>query len=271
MLNFGHVARNMLRTAVALLAMQCTFARAAPKPFEPVSATFDVMESQESSLQSLIETLRKAASDHDLTAIHATLAKSFTVVTCKPDPTLACAPGVKGAKQSATRLSPADRLDQGLCCADIARKVITREMTADAVAGQIDAALDADSMGRNPEAPGSACLPAWPIFDRQKAARMARAAGVKPSNLRLAANDVPIREKPDGRQPVLDTLKAGQIVPLVTDLDTLIPDGWNAIALARGGLGYTDALGLNELAPSGLCFVREGSIWKTGFFVVREE
>ena len=179
--------------------------------------------------------------------------------------------GKKGVKQPAAKLSPADRLAQGLCCTDTPRAQITKDMNADAVTGQLAAALDASTIGAHPDAPGAACLPAWPLFDRPKAARAARAAGIEAASLRVADGAVQIRLKPDPKQPLAETLPKGSLVPLVADLDILIPDGWNAIALPRGGLGYTDALGLNDLAPSGLCFVREGPIWKTGFFILREE
>ena len=257
--------------AALLLAALSTNASADQKPYEPVRARFDLASNDDAALRDLIERLRKAAADRDMPAINASLTKSFTVVACKTDPTLPCAPGKKGVKQPAAKLSPAERLAQGLCCADTPRAQITKDMIADAITGQLAAALDAAAIGAHPDAAGVACLPAWPLFDRPRAARMARAAGVEAASLRVADGDVQIRLKPDAKQPVAETLPKGSLVALVADLDVLIPDGWSAIALPKGGLGYTDALGLNDLAPSGLCFVREGPIWKTGFFILREE
>ena len=246
-------------------------AQAQQKPYEPVAVKYAGQSADDTALAGLMTTLQKAAEARDIAAIAGTLAKSFTALTCKPDPTLICAPGKKGVKQPPARLSPAERLAQGLCCAGTPRKDITKDMIADAVSGQIAALLDAGGMGSNSDVQGSVCRPALPDFDRPKAARIVKAAGIEPSNLRVASNPVPVRLKPDAKADVSETIAAGLVVPLVTDLDTLIPDGWNAIALPEGGLGYTDALGLNDLAPAALCFVREGTTWKTGFFVLREE
>ncbi len=258
-----------LIVAFGLLAFGAESACAQYKPYEPTTATFNVIE--DAALKDLVASLQKAATDQNMPALQASLAKSFTVITCKPDPALPCAPGKKGVKQMAAKLSPAERLAQGLCCAGVPRAQITKEMIAESVVGQFGAALEAGPTGAHPDVAGAACLPGWPLFDRAKAARIARAAGIEPGNLRVADNEVPIRLKPDAKEPVAETLPKGAVVPLVTDLDRPPPDGWNAIALAKGGLGYTDALGLNEMAPAGLCFVREGTIWKAGFFVLREE
>ena len=52
-------------------------------------------------------------------------------------------------------------------------------------------------------------------------------------------------------------IKPGDLLPLVVELTMSIPAGWNSIAMPKGGLGFTDEVGINELTPPAVCFLRE--------------
>ena len=72
----------------------------------------------------------------------------------------------------------------------------------------------------------------------------------------------PLRAKPAAESEAISRLDIGDIAPVVTDLTANIPSGWNAIALPDGGIGFTDALGLDELTPGAICFGKDKGRWK---------
>lgn len=245
-------------------------ASAQPKPYEPVAVTYDESIAGDAALKALIEKMHLAVAEKKTGTIDAALSPDFQVVECDNDPTKACTPALKGALRSNAKLPPPARLRAALCCRDIAPAKITRALREETVLGLIGAALEEETLGGHPALPGLACLPAWPIFDTGKAAAMAVAGDVEPANLRVAAIEMVLREKPAAEAAVLARIAKGRMVPLVTDLAESLPDGWTAIAVPQGGLGYTDQLGLNEIAPGGLCFAKNAAgQWQIALSVLR--
>jgi hypothetical protein len=107
-------------------------------------------------------------------------------------------------------------------------------------------------------------------FDHTKAAKAVKAAGIDPENLRIAGADIPLREKPAEDAPVALAIKPGDLLPLVVELTMTIPAGWNSIALPKGGLGFTDQVGINELTPPAVCFLRNAKgEWEIAFTIQR--
>ena len=259
-MNFKTIVLRML-PALALL-LQVTDASAQTKPYQPLSVTYNRAIADDPSLKSTLENLRLAIATKKLDLIDAALSPNVAVIECDANPTKPCSTSVKGAVHSNSRLPAPERLRQALCCLDIAAGKITPALRNETVLGLIGAALEEDTLGSHPDLPGYACLPAWPLFDLAKAAAIAKAADIEPDNLRVSTIELVLRAKPDTQAPEIARFAIGQMVPLVTDLPETLPDGWTAIALPQGGYGYTDQLGLNEIAPGGLCLMKNaGGQW----------
>lgn len=229
-------------------------AQAQQKPYEPVPVRYERPFDADPALKSLIDSLHSAIAEKDLKRLDAALDTNFMALECGPSPVQICAPATKGVVKSLAKQAAPARLHAVLCCRDIAPKNITKAMREEAVFGFVGAALEEDSLGTHPDLPGLACLPAWPLFERAKASAIAKAADIDPENLRVTMREIPLLERPANGAAEVAKLPQGQIAPLVSDLPESLPDGWTAIALPQGGLGYTDLLGLNEIAPGGLCF-----------------
>lgn len=255
---------------LAALVLPAPAAQAQQKPYEPVEVAFDRAAESDPQLKSVIETLHKAVADKNLAALDAMLSPGYIALECDADPVKPCAPGVKGATRSNPRLPPPARLRQALCCRDIAASRITRVLREETVLGLIGSALEEETAGATPALPGAACLPAWPVFDAAKAAAIATAADVDNANLRVTTREIVLRDKPAADAPEVARLPAGRIAPLISDLPDSLPDGWTAVALPQGGIGYTDMTGLNEIAPGGLCFSRNASgAWQISLTIQR--
>lgn len=247
---------GFLGQAFAWVALLCcgTAAMAQPQPYDPVTVSYDQTAAGDEALKMLIGKLHLAVAEKKLGIIDAALGPGLQVIDCDNDPAKACTPALKGALRSNPRIAPPLRLRAALCCRDIAPAKITKILREETVLGLIGAALEEETLGTHPALPGLACLPAWPLFDAGKATAMAVAADVERANLRVAMIEIVLREKPEPEAPVKIRIAQGQMVPLVTELAETLPAGWTAIAMPQGGLGYTDQLGLNEIAPGGLCF-----------------
>ncbi|MDH7795463.1 MULTISPECIES: hypothetical protein [unclassified Beijerinckia] len=253
------------------LALPGAASAQAPRAYPPVPVTFDHSAATDPDLTALIVNLKQSVGNSDLTPLFAALSTNVAVITCPVDPLAPCAPGKRGVRQTPQSLSPIERLRQGLCCAGMAKNEITEDLRKETVTGLLAAALEAESIGAQPDVPGLACLPAWPIFDRTKAEAAVRATRIDKENLRVTTEEIVLRAKPAADAPEAARLSAGQIAPFMTDLDQPPPDGWYAIALPQGGIGYSDQVGLNELTPSGLCFAKETGGWKIALFVMRDQ
>ena len=264
-------ARLFCASVIALLLAQ-NAALAAPQAYEAIDATYDLSTVQDQKLTGLIQALREAVSKTAWSTIDAALAPDFDVLACTPNPTLACMPGAAKTGQLKRRLQPADRLRQGLCCADIPKKEITKRLQEETILGLLDAYLSEETIGFHPMLPQTACLPAFAKYDAGKAAEIAQRADIEPENLRLAAASFPLRAKPDAHAAEIAVVPAGRIVPLVTLGQENLAAGWNAIALPQGGLGFADKVSLNELAPAGICFKKnQKGDWAITFIIQRQD
>ena len=250
----------MIRLPALLLALAaCGGAQAQQRPYEPLIATYDRAPEDDPELKALIETLHRAVADRNFELIDASLSKDVAALECETDPTRACQPGLKALTRSDAKLPPPLRLRQALCCRDILPARISRALRDQTLLGVVGSALEEESVGAHPALPGLACLPAWPRFDAAKAAAIAAAADIERENLRVATRELVLRGTPSAGAAEVARIAPGQMAPLVTDLPDSIPDGWTAIALPQGGIGYTDMLGLTDLAPAGLCFARDAA------------
>lgn len=140
----------------------------------------------------------------------------------------------------------------------------------DVVIGQLSGMIDSTTLGTHPDLPGLACLPAWPLFDRAAAKKIATSASVDDGDLRIASNETPVRAAPKLEGEVLATLPVGTIVPIVNDRFGDVPPGWTALALPDGRVGWSDDLGLDELDPVGPCFTKENGAWKLALVILRD-
>ena len=238
----------------ALLLAAAGPAHAQAKPYEPATVTYERPYDADLTLKNLIDSLHRAIAEKNLKLLDAALSPDFIAVDCSPDPTKPCGLPVKTAARLTAKLPAPARLRAALCCRDIAPGHITKAMREEAVLGFVGAALEEESIGTHPDLPGLACLPAWPLFDRAKASAIAAAADVEPGNLRVTMHEIALLELPAAGATESARLPPGRIAPVVSDLPDSLADGWTAIALPQGGTGYTDQLGLNEIAPGGLCF-----------------
>ncbi len=239
------------------------------KPYEPIQATYDRTPETDPALKARIEALRKAVGDHTLAPIEAMLASAYIPLSCSNDPLQPCAPGrakVLGTLQN----RPADRLRAALCCEGDVPADLSKQDQEETVIGFFATVLEENSVSAHPDVPGSACLPALAKFDHAKAEKAVKAAGIDPENLRVAGADIPLREKPVEDAPVALQIKPGDLLPLVVELTMSIPAGWNSIALPKGGLGFTDEVGINELTPAAACFLKgPGGDWQIAFTIQR--
>ena len=95
-------------------------------------------------------------------------------------------------------------------------------------------------------------------------------ADIENANLRVATADLSLREKPAKDAGESAKIAKGAAVAFVTDAAESLPDGWSAIALPAGGIGYTDEGGLADLTPAGLCFSRDSAgKWKISAAIQR--
>lgn len=294
------------RTAAALGCLSA-LAAATPAlgqhmPYEPLAVSYDTSAAEDAPLRALIETLRAAVAEKNLAAIDAELSPAVMAFECdadpvKPCPDLAPVPAVPAAAPAPVKIAglskpvrisrsvaarvdarlaamlklpPAQRLRAGLCCRDVPVQHITRAMREEAVLGFIGAALEEETIGAHPGLPGAACMPAWPVFDRAKAALLATSADIETGNLRVATTELALRGKPAKDAGEVARIGSGQIAAFVTDAVDSLPDGWSSIALPQGGLGFTDQGGLADLTPAGVCFAKDDAgKWKISAVIQR--
>jgi hypothetical protein len=240
------------------------------KPYESVQATYDRSVESDPALKARIATLRQAVSDRNLAPIEAMTSSGYVALSCPFDPLAACGPG-PAKVISKKELKAADRMRSALCCEGEVPADVPKQDQDDALVGFFATVLEENSVSAHPDVPGSACLPALAKFDRAKAAKAVKAAGIDPENLRIAGADIQLREKPVENAPVVQEIKPGDLLPVVVELTMTIPVGWNSIATAKGGLGFTDQVGLNELTPQAVCFLRNANgEWQIAFTIQRD-
>jgi hypothetical protein len=260
-----------LLCVVALLFANAALAQTQlkTKPFDAVQATYDRSVENDPALKARIETIRQAVTAHTLAPVEAMLSSGYVPLSCSLDPLAACGPGqskVVGKMQ----MKAADRLRTALCCEGDVPDDLSKQDQEEAVIGFFATVLEENSVSAYPDLPGSACLPALAKFDHGKAAKAVQAAGIDAENLRVAGADIQLREKPAEDAPVALNIKPGDLLPLVVELTMSIPAGWNSIAMPKGGLGFTDQVGINELTPPALCFLKVlNGEWQIAFTIQR--
>jgi hypothetical protein len=239
------------------------------KPYESMQATYDRSVENDPALKARIETIRQAVSAHTLAPIEAMISAGYVPLSCTVDPLASCGPGqskVIGKMQ----LKPTERLRTALCCEGDVPADVSKQDQEETVFGFFATVLEENSVSTHPDIPGSACLPALAKFDRAKAAKAVKAAGIDAENLRVAGADIQLREKPAEDAAVALEVKPGDLLPLVVELTMSIPAGWNSIALPKGGLGFTDQVGINELTPPAVCFLKApNGEWQIAFTIQR--
>jgi hypothetical protein len=246
----------------ALLAtVAAAHAQTPGKTYAPVAVSFDRAAEDDADLMQLLKILRNAAQGKDVASFEATLSPAFTALDCSASPLKPCGPGkakIVGGKAG----KPLERMRLAFCCEGKASPDMPPEAQNETMFAILGTTLGGTSVGANPDAKGQVCSPALPAFDRVKAAKAARAAGVEPENLRYAAADMQLLAKPVRGAPASARLAAGDLAPVVTDLTSDTPPGWTAIGLPDGGIGYTNALGLEELTPAAMCFGKVKGQWR---------
>ncbi len=241
---------------------------AAVKPYPRASVTFTAV-TPDAALKAMIEVLRKAASEDDVGTIEKSLAADLQVVVCRSDPLLPCAPGAPGVKTADQSKPAAQRLRETICCPGVPEDQITDELRKETITGHIAGALESGQTTGH-ETPGLVCMPSWAIYDRDKAKAIIAATGADPLLLRYASEPIKYRDTPSEKAPVSGTIAKGDLVPMLSDIATNMPDGWYGVALPSGKIAYTDAIGLEELTPSGTCFRKDGSGWKIALVMAIE-
>jgi hypothetical protein len=262
---------SQLLCLCALATSAAALAQTQPKTksYEPVQATYDRAAENDPALKARVETLRQAVSNRSLATIEPMISAGYVALSCTADPLAPCGPG-HGKTISKAQLKPADRMRTALCCEGEVPSDVPKQDQDEAVIGFFATVLEENTIGGHPDVPGSACLPGLPKFDRAKATKAVKAAGIDPENLRIAGADIQLREKPAEDAPIVQEVKPGELLPVLVELTMTIPAGWNSIALAKGGLGFTDQVGINELTPPTVCFLRNANgEWQIAFTIQR--
>ena len=264
------VSLNLLAATIG--ACMCAGAAlaqsAAVKPYPRVSVTFTAV-TPDAALKALIEGLRKAATEDDVTTIEKSLAQDLQVVVCRSDPLLPCAPGAPDVKSADQSKPAAQRLRETICCPGVPEDQITDELRKETITGHIAGALESGQTTGH-ETPGLVCMPSWAIYDRAKAKAIIAATGADPLLLRYASEPIKYRDTASEKAAVSGTIPKGDLVPMLSDIATNMPDGWYGIALPSGKIAYTDAIGLEELTPSGTCFRKDPTGWKIALVMAIE-
>lgn len=239
----------------------CSLASAqSAKPYKPVAATYDRAAESDADLAAFVNQAGAVVQAKDVAALAPLLSEKFVALDCPANPLKACAPGK--AKTVGKGGKPLDRLRLGLCCEGKPAPDMPEAAQNDTMFAILAANLAAGGLGANPDAKDQVCAPALPRLDRVKAGAAVKAAGVEPENLRVASAPIVLRAKPAATAEAISKLDAGDLAPLVTDLTQNTPSGWNGIAMTDGAIGYTDALGLDELTPGAICFGKDKGGWK---------
>ena len=264
---------KLLRYCVGIAAMVSTGMSGVAlaqqvKPYPRANVTFNPV-APDPVLKTLIAVLSKAAQADNLAEIEKALAPDLQVIVCKADPLQQCAPGAPGVRTADQSKPAAQRLRETLCCPGVPAEQITDELRNETITGHIAGALESGQTTGH-ELPGLVCMPSWAIYDRNKAASIVVATGADPMFLRYASEEIEYRDTPDEKAKVSGKVPKGDLVPMLSDVATNMPDGWYAIAIPAGKIVYTDAIGLEELTPSGTCFRKDAAGWKIALVMAIE-
>lgn len=215
------------------------------------------------------DAIRAAVAAKSEPRLAALLAPDFTALSCSSDPTMACAPGrVRAAPRA--KGGPLATLKVALCCGGRDDPTISAKDRTEAMFGLLDSILQGGKPAASPELAESVCLPAIPSVDRSALAAISKRLDIDSTNLRAAATPIEARGRPDRTAPVLTTLPAGAVVPVVTAQAVRVPDGWSAFALPAGGVGFAEGVTLDELAPESVCIRRAKDGWRLAILIGRQ-
>lgn len=231
----------------------------AGKPYAPVAASYDRSADDDAELAAVVKSLRAIVEARDATTLSSILSEKFVALECSASPLKPCAPGKAKALGKGR---PIERMRLAFCCEGKPSPDMPEAAQNETMFAILAADLAVGGLGANPDAKGEVCAPALPRIDRAKAAAAAKAAGVEPENLRVASSLIGLRARPGPDAPQISRLDPRDLAPIVTDLTANTPSGWNAIGLPDGSIGFTDALGLDELTPAAVCFGKEGGRWR---------
>ncbi len=223
-----------------LLAFGATAAAADPKPYQPLTVTYDAAGANDPELKTFIQSLQDAVDSNDVATLKAAVAPDLKIYT----PLI----GFPEEKASPALANPDkrpgdERLDQAAALTTSADTDYSREDLDSLIVDLFGMALQPKTIGKSPTAENALCSPAEAIFDRQKALDIATAADVPPGNLWILSEQTPFHEKPTTTSPVLETLPAGTIVPF---LEGSVEDNsaeqsdedWYSVVLPSGKVGY---------------------------------
>ncbi len=257
-----------------LSVLATSAALAQTKPFERVAATYDRKAAADKTAEAAIDRIRGYVEKRDLKSIGAMLSKDFTAIRCPHDPTTECLPGKPGVEAPSSKLTPVQRMEQGMCCIGTPFAKASRKLITDTILERMDGSLSTDLIAGHPELPNAICAPAVPTMDRIQTKAMLQATGADPRNLRVTDDPIVLREKPARNAPVAATIPAGTLVAFMMRESQTLPAGWLGIAMPQGGVGYQDtSLSANnefDPRPPSLCIAREGAAWKISLYVERD-
>ncbi|MCX5514627.1 hypothetical protein C3941_16280 [Kaistia algarum] len=264
----------MIRTYALALAplfvLGATAAIAAPKPYEPLTVTYDTTGSDDPELKTFIETLQKAVDSGDVATLKASVAqdlKIYAPLIGFPDeaPPAALANPDKHLGEQ--------RLDEAAAKTTSSDTDYSREDLDSLIVDVFGMALEPKSIGKSKTADGALCSPAEAAFDRQKALDIAAAADVPPGNLWILSDKTDFREKPNLSAPVVATLPAGTIVPFLEGSVEVTPaeqtdEDWYSVVLPSGKIAY----GANDSSLAfqavSVCYAKTDGHWAVTAIVV---
>ncbi|MBS7538506.1 SH3 domain-containing protein [Ancylobacter lacus] len=231
-------------------------AEPALRPYKPVTVTYDLKGADDPGLVALVASLRAAVAARLAGPIRDAAAPDLAVLmpplgfpSTEAPRTLDMPAGLDGSQKLDhlfTRLSTDEKPD---------RKALDLLILATAGEALAHGTLSRSSLGRD-----TFCAPAEPRFDRGRVLAVAKAANEVPENLVVLTRDVGFRETPDPAAPVVATVKADTVVPVVEGAAEG-KDGhrdWYAVALPNGKRGYARGNDSISFETTRLCFARAG-------------
>ncbi|MCX5494146.1 hypothetical protein OSH11_05510 [Kaistia dalseonensis] len=259
----------------ALAGLGAMPASAEPKPYEPVTVSYDTTGADDAELKTFIDNLRQGVNDNNIQLLKLSVGPDVQLYT----PTIGFPEaGPIRAVPNPDKHPGDQRLDEAAILMTSSDSSYTREDLDGLVVDLFGTALEPKTIGVSHTARGALCSPAEPIFDRDKALAVADAADVPPGNLWILSADTEFHEKPDAKSPVIATLPANTIAPFVegsvdgaASTDGGEEDGgadWYSVALPSGKIGYAAEDTSLAFQAVSICYGKVDNQWAvTGIIV----